>query len=125
MANAFKRIPVETILEALKYYKVPPYLQKLLEAYLCEREVHWEGGDGRLYRRHVEFDVPQGSALGPTPCNVGFDRLLRMPLPPGLSVKCYADDTLLTARGRSFEEVAWLARVGASIAVGCIEICRV
>ncbi|CAH2088843.1 unnamed protein product [Euphydryas editha] len=53
VANAFNSIPVETIVEALKFHEVPHYLQRLLEAYLQEREVLWEGGDGRLYRRRT------------------------------------------------------------------------
>ncbi|CAH2086134.1 unnamed protein product [Euphydryas editha] len=45
VANAFNSIPVGTIVEALKFHDVPHYLQRLMEAYLQEREVLWEESD--------------------------------------------------------------------------------
>lgn len=49
--------------------------------------------------------------------NIGFDWLLRQPVLPGMGVICYADDTLLTFRGRTFREAARLATVGTEMVV--------
>ncbi|CAB3237920.1 unnamed protein product [Arctia plantaginis] len=65
--------------------------------------------------------VPQGSVLGPLLWNIGYDWALRADFPPGLGVICYADDTLVTARGANFQEAARLATGGVSLVVGRIE----
>ena len=55
--------------------------------------------------------------LGPLLWNLGYDWLLRCRLFPGMSVICYADDTLVTARGLNYEEAARLAEVGIRIII--------
>ncbi|CAH2091704.1 unnamed protein product [Euphydryas editha] len=120
VANAFNSISVETIVKALKFHEVPHYLQRLLDAYLREKEVVWDGGDGRFYRCSIGYGVSQGSILGPTLWNVGFYWLLRVPIPLRLNVcydLCYVDYTF---RARNFEEVARLAEAGTSITVNRI-----
>ncbi|CAH2228620.1 jg3750, partial [Pararge aegeria aegeria] len=113
--NAFNSLPFETLLEALKYHRVPLYLRRLLEAYLQDRVVAWEGNNGRITRHGVHSGVPQGSVLGPVLWNIGFDWLLRGPLLPGMRVICYADDTLITASGDTYEDAARLASVGSEL----------
>jgi len=49
--------------------------------------------------------VPQGSILGPHLWNLGYNAVLEeVLLPPGCEVVCYADDTLILAAGRDWEE---------------------
>ena len=115
IANAFNSLPHSTILEALRHHRVPPYLQALLADYLRDREVMFVNRDGMLQRRKVESGVPQGSVLGPLLWNLGYNWLLRGTLLWGMGVICYADDTLVTARGRNFAAAARLASVGGTL----------
>ena len=39
--------------------------------------------------------VPQGSVLGPSLWNIGFNQVLEAAVPVGVHVVCYADDTLV------------------------------
>lgn len=120
IANAFNSVPHSTILEALRYHGVPQYMRRLLASYLEDRSVLLVDRTGRLQRHSVESGVPQGSVLGPLLWDIGFDWLLRGTLLRETSVICYADDTLLIARGRDFREVASLASAGGSLVAGRI-----
>ncbi|CAH0713407.1 unnamed protein product, partial [Brenthis ino] len=117
VANAFNTLPFETLREALRYHEVPLYLRRVLDEYLRDRQVVWTGADGVVGRRRVDCGVPQGAVLGLVLWNLGYDWLLRCPLLPGLGVIAYADDTLVTARGRSYEEAVRLATVGTNLVV--------
>lgn len=113
IANAFNSIPHSTILEALRFHRVPQYLRDLLANYLEDRAILLVDREGEVRRYIVETGIPQGSVLGPLLWNVGFDWLLRGTLLHRTSLLCYADDTLLTARG-SFSTAASLASADGS-----------
>jgi len=120
--NAFNSLPLETLREALRFHGVPPYLRRLLNAYLEDRYVIWERRNGRLNHRRMECGVPQGSVLGPTLWNIGYDWLLRGALLPGMGILCYADDTLITARGRDHVSAIRLAEVGTALVIERIQM---
>ncbi|KLV34219.1 hypothetical protein AB894_15215 [Piscirickettsia salmonis] len=116
IANAFNSLPWSCILEALRYHRVPTYLRRVIEAYLTDRFVTYAGHQGEWNRREMSRGVPQGSVLGPLLWNIGYDWVLRTDLPNGVSVVCYADDTLVLAHGRSHQAAANLmARAVATV----------
>ncbi|CAH2097849.1 unnamed protein product [Euphydryas editha] len=121
IANAFNSLPHAVIREALKYFGVPPYLRRLLEAYLSDRRVGLENRSGSVEWWRVGCGVPQGSVLGPILWDIGYDWVLRGRLLPGMGVICYADDTLVYSRGRNYKEATRLAEVGLDLVISRIE----
>lgn len=121
IANAFNTLPWACIREALEYHEVPAYLCRIVAEYLSGRFVSYTGREGRQLRKEMSCGVPQGSVLGPLLWNIGYDWVLRGVLNPGAGVICYADDTLVTARGETFEQAARLATATVEEVVGRIE----
>ncbi|XP_025261901.1 uncharacterized protein LOC112637121 [Camponotus floridanus] len=120
IANAFNTLPWECIGRALEYHRVPPYMRSVLRDYLRDRAVAYRARYGVPMRRAMYCGVPQGSVLGPMLWNLGYNSVLRGALLTGLGVVCYADDTLVMARGKTWEDVNRLARVGVALVVGRI-----
>lgn len=119
IANAFNTLPWSTIVGALEYHCVPQYLRRLVKDYLSDRAVVFPTKEG-LSRSPMARGVPQGSALGPLLWNLGYDWVLRGANLRGISVVCYADDTLVTARGGTYREASILATAGVAAVVARI-----
>jgi len=58
--------------------------------------------------------------LGPTLWNVGYDGVLQGFTPPGLDLVCYADDTLVLARGKTEKKALSRASAGTRLVVNRI-----
>ncbi|CAH2090002.1 unnamed protein product [Euphydryas editha] len=119
IANAFNTLPWSCIREALRYHGVPTYLRRVVGAYLSDRWVAFPGRQG-MVRKEVVCGVPQGSVLGPLLWNIGYDWVLRGTLLRGVSVVCYADDTLVLARRPTYRDAAVLATTGVAQVVARI-----
>ncbi|CAB3261798.1 unnamed protein product [Arctia plantaginis] len=98
-------MPWSCIREALVYHEVPLYLRRIVGA------VVYPSRTG-LGRREMSCGVPQGSVLGPLLWNIGYDWVLRGTFLDGVAVVCYADDTLVTARGKTHHEATLRATAG-------------
>lgn len=114
IANAFNSVPHTVIRDALRRKRVPKYLRTIVEEYFRGRFVVFRACDGQVYEWPVNAGVPQGSVLGPLLWLIAFDYILELSLPAECVLTCYADDTLLFARGASAEEVLCTVRVAAA-----------
>jgi len=112
--NAFNSIPWCTIREGIDKLDIPSYIKKILKYYLSNRSLIYIDNNGKLIERSVNRGVPQGSVLGPTLWNVGYNPILSMALPVEAVTVCYADDTALLVPGADPRSTAY----NASLAVG-------
>ncbi|CAH2083744.1 unnamed protein product [Euphydryas editha] len=112
-------IPVATIVEALNHVRHCTTISRRC----LRRTSETEKSSGRrrsTVSTSCRLRNSTGFCLGPTLLNIGFDCLLWAA--PELSVICYADDTLITARGKSFDEAACMVPVGSAIVVNRIGV---
>ena len=105
ISNAFNTLPWEKIREGLRRKGVPPYLEEVIGAYLGGRAVSYRDGKGDLVRWPMSRGVPQGSVLGPLLWNLDYDWAINRSTPAGVSLVCYADDTLVVVSGDNWHEV--------------------
>ncbi|KAH7963898.1 hypothetical protein HPB52_023771 [Rhipicephalus sanguineus] len=81
----------------LRYFRecaLPSGLYHLLRTFLEQRSVFVQSHAGRV-DAHPTLGSPQGSPLSPLLWNVVIDSLLSLPMPPGVVVQAYADDTII------------------------------
>lgn len=103
--NAFNSIRWNVIESATKELNFPYYLQKIVSEYLCGGEILYQDRNGNTKIRKTFCGVPQGSVLGPTLWNVGFNNIVETKLPGSAEIYAYADDLLLIVEETSLERL--------------------
>ena len=92
--NAFNTARWNICIDAMVRKKVPDYLLRMIDDYLSDRWVIYEGDRWSL-KEEMTCGAPQGSRVGPLVWNVMYDDFLRMYLPAGTSIIGFADDALV------------------------------
>ena len=77
-------IATKEIIEAMVRKKVRDYLLRMIDDYLSDRWVIYEGDKWSL-KEEMTCGAPQGSRVGPLVWKVMYDDFLRMDLPVGTS----------------------------------------
>lgn len=112
--NAFNSLRWPDVLEALRRKNVPEYLRDIVEDYLHQRQILHEG-DGWFIRQAMTRGAPQGSRLGPFFWKVVYDDLLEVPLPGGVKIVGFADDSIIVVE--ALEEHVLEVKMQESIAI--------
>lgn len=115
--NAFNSLPWDITLAQMRRKRIPDYLIGIVRSYFSDRRIMFKDSTGTYQLREVTAGVPQGSVLGPLLWNIAYDWVLEVKERAASTVICYADDTLILARGRTPEIAARKATVFAGSVV--------
>lgn len=121
ISNAFNSLPWGRIKESLRWHGVPTYLVNIVSDYLRDRRITYTDRTGSVREGELYRGVPQGSVLGPLLWDLGYNVVLNTALPPGCNVVCYADDTLVMAGGRDWDEAITRGEVAAHSVIRSIQ----
>jgi len=134
VANAFNSARWKNILKAVRERQFPQYLVNILQSYLSDREIDYEG---KVWP--TTCGAPQGSVLCPLLWNLMYDGLLRVDTGGNVdgmsstSLVAFADDVAVVATGHTIsilEEVTnnalakvadWIESAGLTLSAGKTE----
>ena len=92
--NAFNNARRNICIEAMIRKKVPDYLLQMIDDYLSDRWVIYEGDKWSL-KEEMTCGAPQGSRVVPVVWNFMYDDFLHVDLPAGTSIVGFTDDALV------------------------------
>lgn len=121
IANAFNSLPWKVIRNAMVKMEFPSYLCRAVSAYLRNRRLLYLDCFGNCVTRRLSCGVPQGSVLGPTLWNIGYNEILDSDLSADCGIFCYADDTVVLSAGQDYEEAAHSVMVASYTIINRIE----
>ena len=101
--KAFDSVWHEGLIVKLKNFNFPTYIVRIIQSYLSNRTLQVNYQNSRSERLPVRAGVPQGSILGPILYNIFTSDLPE--LPQGCQKSLFADDTGLSAKGRSLRVI--------------------
>ena len=114
--NAFNTARWNICIEAMVRKKVPDYLLRMIDDYLSDRWVIYEGDKWSL-KEEMKCGAPQGIGVGSLVWNIMYDDFLRMDLPAETSIIGFADDALVVCAADDvrildlrFNESLWQAK---------------
>lgn len=134
VANAFNSAKWPKIVEALRAKGFSPYLVGMVQSYLSDRRVVYEGSS-----RVSTCGVPQGSVLGPLLWNLMYDELLQVDTGGNVDGRstaelvAFADDVAVVATGHTshmlesvtnnaLEKISdWMTNAGLELSIGKTE----
>ena len=91
--NTFNTAMCNICIEAMVRKKDPDYMLRMIDDYLSDRWMIYEGDKWSL-KEEMTCGAPQASRVGPLVWNVLYDDFLRIDLPAGRSIIGFADDAL-------------------------------
>lgn len=101
--NVFDTLPWPKILVLLINTEVPEYLARIVRSYLNDRLIEFKAFAVVFNRQlYVGFAYP---VLGPTFCNITFNRILQLHLLVKIKLICYSYCTLVMCNSESTTEV--------------------